>query len=46
MSISLGLALLLVLGAYVLGILTTPLLVYLRLVRPTKLHPSGDSKLQ
>ena len=44
MSVSLGLVLLLVLVAFVLGLLTTPLLVYMRLVKPSKMHQAGDLK--
>ena len=44
MSASLGLVLFLVLVAYVLGLLTTPLLVYMRLIKPAKLHRDGYTK--
>ncbi len=44
MSVSLGLVLFLVLGAYVLGVLTTPLLVYMRLIKPAKMHQAVHGK--
>ncbi|MCB8943805.1 MAG: hypothetical protein H6658_08620 [Ardenticatenaceae bacterium] len=46
MSVSLGLVVLLVLAAFVLGVVTTPILVYMRLVRPARMYRMEQMKRQ